>query len=57
MTSSNAPNRERGQSKTKNRKVARKFFRRPWFLKLMLAMTPFLTKVVELAIILLNRPK
>jgi hypothetical protein len=55
MTSSSGPKWERGQSKTKGRKGARKYFRRPWLLKLLMAMAPILTKLVELAIIILKQ--
>jgi hypothetical protein len=56
MTTSSAPKRERRQSRTKNR-AGRSLFRRPWFLKLLVAMAPLVTKLVELVITLIKQQK
>lgn len=57
MTISSAPKRERRQSRTKNPRVGWNLFCRPWFLKLLVALAPFLTKVVELVIALIKQQK
>ena len=55
-SSSRDPRRERGQSE-KSRWSGWAWFRRRWLLKLLLAMAPLATKLVELAIMLMKQPK
>ena len=56
MKKSSDTRRERRQS-NKGRRTGWAFFRRRWFLKVLLALAPFLTKLVELAILILKHLK
>ena len=56
MTKSSDTRRERGQS-NKGRRTGWAFFRRRWFLKVLLAMAPLLTRLVELAILIFKHLK
>lgn len=56
METSKDPSRERRQSR-KSYRWGWAFFRRRWFLKLLLVLAPLVTKVIELAIVILKQPK